>query len=158
MVCLYPVLQVGVNPPGTKTSFSLPLRRDHSIALVIPHYQGSRALEARTHSVLSSRITCSPTVCTVLLRGGKMYMEPCLEAGLAFLPGLLEVGEMDGRHMSDRRVGPPTVCCTCASWPSHPLGYSCLLWIVTHCWVRKCQFLIDSSMAWTEGKNNHKVA
>lgn len=70
-VPLHPVLQVGVNPPGIKTSFSLPLQQDHSTALVIPHCRDSRALEVHTHSVLSSRITCLPTVCILALMGKK---------------------------------------------------------------------------------------
>jgi len=94
-VCLHPVLQVGVNPPGIKTSFSLPLQQDRSTALGIPRCQGSQALEARTRSVLSSRITCSPTVRTGLLGEKKVY-------------GALRGGwEMGGRQMSDRRVRPP---------------------------------------------------
>lgn len=109
MVCLYPVLQVGVNPPGTKTSFSLPLRRDHSIALVIPHYQGSRALEARTHSVLSSRITCSPTVCTVLLRGGK-NVHGALLGGWACIPSRPPGGGGNGWETHERQEGRSSHC------------------------------------------------
>lgn len=100
MFCLYPVLQVEVNPPGIKTSFSLPLQRDHSTALVIPHCQGSRALEVHTHSVLSNRITCLPTVCTVLLEVGK-EVQGALLGGWACIPFQHPGGgKKDGRHMS----------------------------------------------------------
>lgn len=88
---LWPVLQVGVNPPGTKRSSSLPSRRDPSTALVTPRCRGSRALGARTRSALCSRTTCSPTVCT----GGKRVPAALLGAGLAFLPSLSQ-GEVMG--------------------------------------------------------------
>lgn len=91
---LCPVLQVGVNPHGTKTSCSLPSRRDPSTALGTPRCRGSPALGVHTRSALSSRTTCSPTVCTGILLGKRSAWSP-LGAGLDFLPSLRE-GEVMG--------------------------------------------------------------
>lgn len=127
-VPLHPVLQVGVNPPGIKTSFSLPLQQDHSTALVIPHCRDSRALEVHTHSVLSSRITCLPTVCILALMGKKKKKKstqssawrPCLY----FFPSFWKLREWMMEAHGTQGASPSTEYCTCASRPSCPLGYS----------------------------------
>lgn len=152
-VPLHPVLQVGVNPPGIKTSFSLPLRQDHSTALVIPHCRDSRALEVHTHSVLSSRITCLPTVSILALMGKKKkkkYIELCLKAMLVLLPILLEVWGMDDWSMWYIRG-------QSFHWVLHlcimtklPTGIQPLSWIATCCCVKDCQS--QSTVPWPELK------
>ena len=156
MACLYPVLQVGVNPPGIKTSFSLPLQQDHSIALVIPRCQGSRALEVRTRSVLSSRITCSPTVCTVLLWGKKVRR--ALLGSWACFPSQPPGGWGNGWETHERQEGQSSHCllhlCIMSKPPTGIQPPS----LNSHPLFKDCQSLIDVSMAWTEGKNNYQVA
>lgn len=134
------MLQVGANPPGIKTSFSLPLRRGRSTALLIPRCLGSRASEVHTRSVLSSRITCSPTVRTVLLSGGGIKVRRVLLGGWVCVPSQPHGGgETDGRHVRDRGISALTATCTRASHPRRSLRCSPPSLNSHPRWVRGCQ-------------------